>query len=218
MQALTNSPGWTREGLLERAVSDIPGGWYVNLGIGLPTRLADLMPADREVIFHSENGLLGIGRTPREDERDVWLINAGKQPVTMLAGGAYFNQADSFGMIRGGHLDLCVLGAFQVAASGDLANWSTGVDGHPPAVGGAMDLAVGAKRVWVLTDHVTRAGEAKLLAKCTYPLTGVGCVQRVYTNFAVLECVGDAFRVIDMASGVSRELLVSNTAAPIIFD
>ena len=177
----------SREDLAARVAADIPEGAYVNLGIGAPTLVANYLPADMEIILHTENGLLGMGGAPDPDEIDPDLINAGKQPVTALPGAAYFHHADSFAMMRGGHLDVCVLGAFQVSQSGDLANWSTGAPGAIPAVGGAMDLAIGAKQVFVMTDLFTKTGESKLVAACTYPLTGVACVTRVYTDHAIFD-------------------------------
>jgi 3-oxoadipate CoA-transferase beta subunit len=195
----------TRLELAARIAVDIPEGSYVNLGIGAPTLVADYLPDDQEIILHTENGLLGMGPTPVTGSVDPDLINAGKQPVTALAGAAYFHHADSFGMMRGGHLDVCVLGAFQVSQSGDLANWSTGAPGAIPAVGGAMDLAIGAKSVYVMTDLLTKAGEPKLVAECTYPLTGVGCVTRVYTDHAVFDVVDGRFRL--------REAFGDNTPA-----
>jgi 3-oxoadipate CoA-transferase beta subunit len=187
--------GIGRAELAGRIARDIPEGSYVNLGIGAPTLVANHLPDHLEIILHTENGLLGMGRAPEPGLVDPDLINAGKQPVTALPGAAYFHHADSFGMMRGGHLDVCVLGAFQVSSSGDLANWSTGAPGAIPAVGGAMDLAIGAKNVWVMTDLVTRDGESKLVAECTYPLTGVGCVSRVYTDRAVFDVTPSGFRV-----------------------
>lgn len=184
-----------RADLARRIAADIPDGAVVNLGIGAPTLVADHLPADREIVLHTENGLLGMGPAPAPDRVDPDLINAGKQAVTAVAGAAYFHHADSFAMMRGGHLDVCVLGAFQVAQNGDLANWSTGEPGAIPAVGGAMDLAIGAKSVYVMTDLLTRAGEPKLVAACTYPLTGVGCVSRVYTDHAVFEITDAGFAV-----------------------
>ncbi|QCQ17759.1 3-oxoacid CoA-transferase subunit B [Microbacterium sp. RG1] len=184
-----------RADLARRIAADIPDGAVVNLGIGAPTLVADHLPADREIVLHTENGLLGMGPAPAPDRIDPDLINAGKQAVTAVAGAAYFHHADSFAMMRGGHLDVCVLGAFQVAQNGDLANWSTGEPGAIPAVGGAMDLAIGAKSVYVMTDLLTRAGEPKLVAACTYPLTGVGCVSRVYTDHAVFEITDAGFAV-----------------------
>ncbi len=185
----------SREELAARVAADIPEGAYVNLGIGAPTLVANYLPDDQEIMLHTENGLLGMGPAPASADIDPDLINAGKQPVTAVAGAAYFHHADSFAMMRGGHLDVCVLGAFQVSQSGDLANWSTGAPGAIPAVGGAMDLAIGAKEVFVMTDLLTKTGESKLVAACTYPLTGVGCVTRVYTDHAVFDVVGDRFQV-----------------------
>jgi 3-oxoadipate CoA-transferase beta subunit len=187
--------GLGRAELAQRIAGDIPEGSYVNLGIGAPTLVANHLPAGLEIILHTENGLLGMGPAPEPGQIDPDLINAGKQPVTALAGAAYFHHADSFGMMRGGHLDVCVLGAFQVSAVGDLANWSTGAPGAIPAVGGAMDLAIGAKNVWVMTDLLTRDGASKLVAECSYPLTGVGCVSRVYTDLAIFDVTPDGFRV-----------------------
>ncbi|KJC65064.1 3-oxoacid CoA-transferase subunit B [Agreia bicolorata] len=196
-----------REELAQRIASDIPEGAYVNLGIGAPTLVANYLPSDLEVILHTENGLLGMGSAPAPGLIDPDLINAGKQPVTALAGAAYFHHADSFGMMRGGHLDICVLGAFQVSATGDLANWSTGAPGAIPAVGGAMDLAIGAKAVYVMTDLLTKAGESKLVAECTYPLTGVGCVSRVYTDHAVFDVTGGGFQVRELFGGTTVDEL-----------
>ncbi|HWS76486.1 MAG TPA: 3-oxoacid CoA-transferase subunit B, partial [Quisquiliibacterium sp.] len=178
---------YTRDQIAARVARDIPEGAYVNLGIGLPTRVANHLPAGREVFLHSENGILGMGPAPRPGEEDWDLVNAGKQPVTLLTGGAFFHHADSFAMMRGGHLDICVLGAFQVSAAGDLANWHTGAPDAIPAVGGAMDLAIGARQVFVMMEHCTKAGESKLVERCTYPLTGLGCVRRIYTDLAVIE-------------------------------
>lgn len=185
----------SREDLARRIAADIPEGSYVNLGIGAPTLVANYLPDDQEIILHTENGLLGMGEAPEADRIDPDLINAGKQPVTALPGAAYFHHADSFAMMRGGHLDFCVLGAFQVSQTGDLANWSTGAPGAIPAVGGAMDLAIGAKTVAVMTDLLTKSGESKLVEACTYPLTGVGCVTRVYTDYAIFDVTPDGFAV-----------------------
>lgn len=185
----------TRQELARRVAADIPEGSYVNLGIGAPTLVANYLPEDQEIILHTENGLLGMGEAPAPDRIDPDLINAGKQPVTALPGAAYFHHADSFAMMRGGHLDVCVLGAFQVSQRGDLANWSTGAPGAIPAVGGAMDLAIGAKSVYVMTDLLTKQGESKLVEVCTYPLTGVGCVTRVYTDHAIFDVSADGFAV-----------------------
>lgn len=192
-----------RKELAARIAADIPEGSYVNLGIGAPTLVANYLPSDQEIILHTENGLLGMGEAPAEGLIDPDLINAGKQPVTAQAGAAYFHHADSFAMMRGGHLDVCVLGAFQVSERGDLANWSTGGPDAIPAVGGAMDLAIGAKSVYVMTDLLTKQGESKLVSACTYPLTGVACVTRVYTDYAVFDVTPDGFRV--------RELFGDNT-------
>ncbi len=208
---------WTRTEMAARAATDIPEGWYVNLGIGMPTMVADHVPVDREVIFHSENGVLGMGPAPEKGHEDPWLINAGKQVVTLRTGGCYVHHADSFAMIRGGHLDLCVLGAFEVAENGDIANWATSENDTAPAVGGAMDLAAGAKRVWVMMEHTTKDGRPKLVKKCGYPLTALAAVKRIYTNMAVLDVTDEGFTVVDMAPGVTREALVAATAADLAF-
>jgi 3-oxoadipate CoA-transferase beta subunit len=205
----------TRPQMAARAAADIPEGWYVNLGIGIPTMIADFVPLDREVIFHSENGVLGMGPAPEEGKIDPWLINAGKQYVTLRQGGSYFHHADSFAMIRGGHLDLCVLGAFQVAENGDIANWATSENDTAPAVGGAMDLAAGAKRLWVVMEHTTKDGTSKLVRKCSYPLTAVGAVKRIYTNLATLDVTPDGFLVVDIAPGLSFDALQARTDAPL---
>src|SRR6516164_11157195 len=204
---------WTRDEIAARLARDIPEGWYVNLGIGAPLQVADHVPADREVIFHSENGVLGMGPAPAAEEINRWLINAGKQYVTLREGGAYMHHADSFGLIRGGHLDLCVLGAFQVGENGDIANWSISDNDSAPAVGGAMDLAVGARQVWVLMEHQTKSGESRLVRRCTYPLTAVGVVKRVYTNLAVLSVTVDGFAVDEMVEGLTLDALQKVTDA-----
>lgn len=209
------SKPWNREQMAARVAQDIPEGWYVNLGIGQPTTVANHVPLEREVVIHSENGILGMGPAPKADEINPWLINAGKQLVTLRPGGSYAHHADSFAMIRGGHIDLCVLGAFQVAENGDIANWSTSENDTAPAVGGAMDLAAGAKRLWVLMDHTTKSGESKIVRSCTYPLTAPGAVKRVYTNLAVLEVTPAGFVVLDMAPGVTLESLQKVTDAPL---
>lgn len=198
---------WTREQMAARVAADIPDGAVVNLGIGAPTAVANHFGADREVILHSENGVLGMGPAPAAGQEDYDLINAGKQPVTLQAGGCFFHHADSFGMMRGGHIDICVLGAFQVAGNGDLANWSTGEPGAIPAVGGAMDLATGARQTWVMMDHLTKGGESKLVERCSYPLTGLGCVARVYTDLAVIDLRQQPPRVLAMAEGLAFDEL-----------
>ena len=203
---------WTRDEVAARIARDIPEGAYVNLGIGLPTLVANHLAPDKEIFLHSENGILGMGPAPAPGEEDPELINAGKQPVTLLAGGAYFHHADSFAMIRGGHVDICVLGAFQVSIAGDLANWHTGEPGTIPAVGGAMDLAVGARRVFVMMEHLTRKGEPKIVERCTYPLTGVRCVSRIYTDLAVLDVTPTGLTVVDMVNGLSLAELKQCTA------
>ncbi len=195
-----------RDQLAARLAADIRDGWVVNLGIGLPTLVADHLPPGLEILLHTENGLLGMGPRPDADRIDGDLINAGKQPVTALPGASYFNTADSFGMMRGGHLDLCVLGAFQVSVRGDLANWSTGAPDAIPAVGGAMDLARGAREVWVLTDLTTREGAPKLVAECDYPLTGIGCVTRIYTDRAIFDVVADGLAVRELFGSTIAEL------------
>ena len=205
----------TKDQLAARVAQDIFDGAVVNLGIGQPTLVANHLPAGREVILHSENGILGMGPAPAAGEEDYDLINAGKQPVTLLAGGAYFHHADSFAMMRGGHLDICVLGAFQVSATGDLANWSTGEAGAIPAVGGAMDLAVGAKQTWVMMDLLTKKGESKIVAECSYPLTGVGCVKRVYSDLATLACTPAGLKLIDAVDGLALAELERLVGLPI---
>ena len=196
-----------REQMAARVAKDIPEGAYVNLGIGLPTKVADYLPQEKDIFLQSENGLLGMGPAPAEADIDWDLINAGKQPVTLLSGGAYFHHGDSFAMMRGGHIDICVLGAFQVSVTGDLANWHTGAPDAIPAVGGAMDLAVGAKQVFVMMDLLTKAGDSKLVAQCSYPLTGIGCVSRVYSDIAIFEVGANGARVIEMVDGLTIERL-----------
>ena len=198
---------WNRDQMAARVARDIPEGAYVNLGIGLPTLVANHLPKDREVFLHSENGILGMGPAPPPGEEDDDLINAGKQPVTLLPGGAFFHHADSFSMMRGGHLDICVLGAFQVSVNGDLANWHTGAADAIPAVGGAMDLAIGAKKTYVMMEHLTKSGESKLVDACTYPLTGIGCVSRVYSDLAVIDITASGLQVVDIVDGLSVEQL-----------
>jgi 3-oxoadipate CoA-transferase beta subunit len=205
----------SKDELAARVAQDIPEGAIVNLGIGQPTRVANFIPAEREVILHSENGILGMGPAPAPGEEDYDLINAGKQPVTLKAGGAFFHHADSFAMMRGGHLDICVLGAFQVSTTGDLANWSTGEPGSIPAVGGAMDLAVGARQTWVMMDLLTKQGVSKIVSACTYPLTGLQCVSRIYTEVATFECTSDGLHLIDVVDGLSVEALRSMVGQPV---
>ena len=205
----------SKEALAQRVAQDIHDGAYVNLGIGMPTQVANHIPAGREVILQSENGILGMGPAPTPEDEDFDLINAGKQPVTLLPGGAYFHHADSFGMMRGGHLDICVLGAFQVSATGDLANWSTGEPGSIPAVGGAMDLAIGAKQTWVMMDLLTKKGESKVVAQCSYPLTGIACVKRIYTDLATLACTPQGLKLIDKVDGLDHAELEKLVGLPI---
>ena len=207
----------SKDELAKRVAQDIHDGAYVNLGIGQPTLVANHIPAGREVILHSENGILGMGPAPAPEDEDFDLINAGKQPVTLLQGGAFFHHADSFGMMRGGHLDICVLGAFQVSATGDLANWSTGEPGSIPAVGGAMDLAIGAKQTWVMMDLLTKQGESKIVARCSYPLTGIACVKRVYSDLATLACTPQGLKLIDKVEGLEHaelERLIGQSIEP----
>ena len=205
----------SKDQLAARVAQDIYEGAVVNLGIGMPTLVANHIPASREVVLHSENGILGMGPAPAEGEEDYDLINAGKQPVTLLAGGAFFHHADSFGMMRGGHLDICVLGAFQVSATGDLANWSTGEPGAIPAVGGAMDLAIGAKQTWVMMDLLSKKGDSKVVAQCSYPLTGIDCVKRIYSELATLECTPQGLRLIDKVEGLEHAELERLLGLPV---
>ena len=211
----TNRRGWTREQVAERAARDIADGSYVNLGIGMPEMIAKYLPAGREIVLHTENGMLGMGPPPAPGSGDPELINAGKRQITAVAGASYFHHADSFAMIRGGHLDLCVLGALEVAANGDLANWSTGRQDAIPGVGGAMDLVNGAKAVHVMTAHCARDGTPKLVERCSFPLTGAGVVDRVYTDLAVADVTARGFVVIDLAPGVCLEDVAALTAAPV---
>ncbi len=207
---------WTRDEMARRVARDIHDGAIVNLGIGLPTLVANHIPADREVILHSENGVIGMGPAPAAGEEDYDLINAGKQPVTLLPGGAFFHHADSFAMMRGGHLDICVLGAFQVAANGDLANWHTGAPEAIPAVGGAMDLAIGAKKTFVMMEHRTKGGDSKIVPACSYPLTGVACVSRIYTDLAVIDITPAGLKLVDKVEGLSFDELQRATGVPLI--
>ncbi len=205
----------SKDELAQRVAQDIHDGAYVNLGIGMPTLVANHLPAGVEVVLHSENGILGMGPAPAAGQEDYDLINAGKQAVTLLPGGAFFHHADSFGMMRGGHLDICVLGAFQVSATGDLANWSTGEPGAIPVVGGAMDLAIGAKQTWVMMDVLTKQGVSKLVEQCSYPLTGLACVKRVYTDLATLACTPEGLQLIDLVPGLTHEALEEMIGLPI---
>lgn len=204
-----------RKQMAQKAAADIPEGWYVNLGVGMPTMIANFVPAGREVIFHSENGLVGMGPVPKPEDKDPWLINAGKEYVTLVKGAALVHHADSFLMVRGGHLDLCVLGAYQVADNGDIANWATSEKDTAPAIGGAMDLAAGAKRLWVLMTHNAKDGSSKLVQKCSYPLTAPGAVKRVYTDLAVIDVTERGFVVRDIVDGLSFEELQERTDAPL---
>ena len=208
----------TRDQIAQRLAQDIEEGAYVNLGIGLPTKVANYLPKDKEVFLHSENGVLGMGPAPEKGQEDWDLINAGKQPVTLLPGGSFFHHADSFAMMRGGHLDICVLGAFQVSRHGDLANWHTGEPDAIPAVGGAMDLAAGARAVYVMMELLTRDGKSKLVDQCTYPLTGLKCVSRIYTDYAVFQIEGDGVvRVVDDCSGAGQQELIRLTDLDLVF-
>jgi 3-oxoadipate CoA-transferase, beta subunit len=207
--------GWSREEIARRAALDIPDGAYVNLGIGLPELIAGFVPEGREVIFQTENGLLGMGPPPEPGLEDPELINAGKKPVTALPGAAFFHHADSFTMIRGGHIDVCVLGAMQVSAAGDLANWSTGEADAIPSVGGAMDLVAGVRQVFVLTEHTTKSGEPKLVERCTYPLTGPRVVNRIFTNLAVIDVTYGGLVLRELAPGVELDAVLARTGAPL---
>ena len=205
----------SKDQLAARVAQDIYEGATVNLGIGMPTLVANHIPTSREVLLHSENGILGMGPAPAEGDEDYDLINAGKQPVSLLKGGSFFHHADSFAMMRGGHLDICVLGAFQVSSTGDLANWSTGEPGAIPAVGGAMDLAIGARQTWVMMDLLTKKGESKVVQACTYPLTGIACVKRIYSELATLECTPQGLKLIDLVDGLKHAELEKLIGLPI---
>ena len=212
---MSNYKRRSKDELAQRVAQDMFDGAYVNLGIGMPTLVANHIPAGREIVLHSENGILGMGPAPAAGEEDYDLTNAGKQPVTLLPGGSYFHHADSFAMMRGSHLDISVLGAFQVSATGDLANWSTGEADAIPAVGGAMDLAVGAKQTWVMMDLLTKQGQSKVVPQCTYPLTGLACVKRIYTDLATLACTPQGLQLIDLVEGLSHDELVALIGLPI---
>jgi 3-oxoadipate CoA-transferase beta subunit len=206
---------FSRDQIAARVARDIPDGAYVNLGIGLPTLVANHLPADREIVLHTENGLLGMGPAPAAGAEDPDLINAGKQPVTALPGASFFHHADSFAMMRGGHLDFCVLGAFQVSVAGDLANWHTGAPDAIPAVGGAMDLAIGAKRTVVMMEHLTKSGESKIVPNCTYPVTALACVSRIYTDLAVIDVTRTGLLVVDTVEGLAHDELERLTGVPL---
>jgi 3-oxoadipate CoA-transferase beta subunit len=203
--------GWSREQMAQRCAQDIEDGNYVNLGIGIPEKVAQYVPAGREVIYHTENGLLGMGTDPTSDELDPDLINAGKKPVTAIPGAAYFHHGDSFSMIRGKHIDVCVLGAMQVSAKGDLANWSTGAPDAIPAVGGAMDLVAGVKTIYIITQHTTKTGAAKILPECSFPLTGKGVVNRIYSDLCVIDVTDSGLTLIELAPGVSFDYVQERT-------
>ncbi len=206
---------WTKDQMAQRVARDIRDGMVVNLGIGMPTLVANHIAPDREVMMHSENGVIGFGPAPLAGQEDFDLINAGKQPVTLRPGGCFFHHADSFAMMRGGHLDVCVLGAFQVAGNGDLANWHTGAADAIPAVGGAMDLAIGARRTWVMMEHTTRSGEPKIVARCSYPLTGLGCVSRIYTDLAVIDLTPDGAQPVELVEGTPFDAVQARTGVPL---
>jgi 3-oxoadipate CoA-transferase, beta subunit len=214
--ALTTVVGWNREALARRLALDIPDGAYVNLGIGMPEKVARHVPEGREVIYHTENGLLGMGVAPEPGQEDPELINAGKKQVTAIPGAAYFHHADSFAMIRGGHIDICVLGAMQVSETGDLANWSTGAADAIPAVGGAMDLVAGVKTIYIITQHCTKSGESKLVKSCSYPLTGQAVVNRIYTDLAVIDVTPKGFELIELAPGIDFDYVQQRTDCELI--
>jgi len=216
MSNITANIGWSREQMAQRCAQDIEDGSYVNLGIGIPVKVAQYVPAGREVIYHTENGLLGMGAEPSKEELDADLINAGKKPVTAIPGAAYFHHGDSFSMIRGKHIDVCVLGAMQVSEQGDLANWSTGAADAIPAVGGAMDLVAGVKTIYIITQHTTKTGAAKILPKCSFPLTGKGVVNRIYSDLCVLDVTDKGLALIELAPAVSFDYVQARTGVPLI--
>jgi len=209
--------GWSKEEMAKLVANDIPDGSYVNLGIGIPELIANYIPQGREVIIHTENGLLGVGPAPAPGTEDFDLINAGKKPITAIKGACFFHHADSFAMIRGGHLDFTILGAYQVSQNGDLANWSTGSPNDIPAVGGAMDLVQGVKNVFVIMNHTTKDGTPKIVKKCTYPLTGVAVVSRIYTDLAIIDVTNQGLKVIKLAPGIDKNTLINKTEADLIF-
>ena len=209
--------GWSKEEMAKLVANDIPDGSYVNLGIGIPELIANYVPQGREVIIHTENGLLGVGPAPAPGSEDFDLINAGKKPITAIKGACFFHHADSFAMIRGGHLDFTILGAYQVSQNGDLANWSTGSPNDIPAVGGAMDLVQGVKNVFVIMNHTTKDGTPKIVKKCTYPLTGVAVVSRIYTDLAIIDVTNQGLKVIKLAPGIDKNTLINKTEADLIF-
>ncbi len=215
---LKENAGWSINEMAQKAAQDIHDGAYVNLGIGIPELVADYIPEGREVIYHTENGLLGMGRVTEKGSEDYELVNAGKKYVTAIPGASYFHHADSFAMIRGGHIDICVLGAYQVSEEGDIANWSTGDPNDVPAVGGAMDLVAGVKTIFVITQHCTKTGEPKIVRQCTYPLTGKKVVNRIYTNYAVIDVTEDGLVVKELAPGITSEFLQQNTGAPLLLN
>jgi 3-oxoadipate CoA-transferase beta subunit len=216
MTASDDKPGWTRKEMAMRAAVDIPDGAYVNLGIGIPEAVAQYVPAGREIIYHTENGLLGMGNYPPAGQEDPELINAGKKYVTAIPGASFFHHADSFAMVRGGHIDICILGAMQVSAAGDLANWSTGASDAIPAVGGAMDLVAGARSIYVITQHCTRTGEPKLVETCSYPLTGQGVVNRIYTDLVVIDVTDNGLEVVELAPDVSLDYVRKQTGCKLL--
>ena len=209
--------GWSKEEMAKLVANDIPDGSYVNLGIGIPELIANYVPQGREVIIHTENGLLGVGPAPAPGSEDFDLINAGKKPITAIKGACFFHHADSFAMIRGAHLDFTILGAYQVSQNGDLANWSTGSPNDIPAVGGAMDLVQGVKNVFVIMSHTTKDGNPKIVKKCSYPLTGIGVVSRIYTDLAIIDVTSHGLKVIKLAPGIDKNILINKTEADLIF-